>query len=70
VNCCTCVLTRRNFSLEFAPLGVVDEEAEGLKLVIGAVSTLKEGRDDAVATGTGTAEGIAIAIAEGVGARV
>jgi hypothetical protein len=38
----------------------LDEEGEGLKLVIGAVSTLKEGRDEADATGTGAATAIAV----------
>lgn len=74
MNCCTCVLTRRNLSLEFAPLGVVDEEAEGLIVVIGAVSTLKEGRDDALAVtegeGVAITEGEGTGVAEGEGARV
>jgi hypothetical protein len=49
VNCCTCVLTRRNLSLEFVLAAVVKGEALVARVVIGVVSTLNEGRG--VATG-------------------
>ena len=52
--------------MEFAPLGGLGEEGEGLKLVIGAVSTLKEGRDEADAVTEG--KGVAIAEGKGTGA--
>jgi hypothetical protein len=56
--------------LEFAALEG-GEEREGARVVIGVVSTLKEGRDDAVAVTEGKGEAIAEGEGEAIaGARV
>jgi len=66
VNCWTWVLTRRNLSLEFVLACAGDEEV-GVIVVIGVVSTLKEGRDDAVVVTEGEGTGVATGV---TGARV